>query len=59
MIDLRFQSEHASYLDVFNAGLTPARIGLGSNRLEAVFLSMWKRTSSSGNHWSVVTATPP
>jgi len=38
MIDLPFQGEHTTHLDVFNAWLTPARIGLGSNRSEAVFL---------------------
>jgi hypothetical protein len=37
MIDLQFQGEHTSHRDVFGACLTPARIGLGSNELEAGF----------------------
>jgi hypothetical protein len=37
MIDLQFQDERIARLDVFGAWLTPARIGLGSDRLEAGF----------------------
>jgi len=37
MIDPPLQGEHATHLDVFDAWLTPARIGLGSNRPEAGF----------------------
>jgi hypothetical protein len=38
MIDLQLQGEHTPHPDVFNARLTPAPIGLGSNRAEAGLL---------------------